>query len=157
MAGMKPAWLVALVIGVVTVSGCASTRLGADVPLEPQPITAPGADVPAELAAFSGRWVGVWTDGRAYRKNMGLMIERVAAPDRAFGRYGCGHALPKANPVCPSAFPVDGTLEGGVLRIAYPAIGAEGRYRIDGDSLRGEMVDATSGKLLIWVTATRLP
>ena len=137
--------------------GCAPVRIAADVPLADRPIEAPGADIPAELAAFSGRWVGVWTDGRNYRKNMALVIERLAAPDRAYGHYGCGHALPKPNPVCPSAFAVAGRLEDGILRINYPAIQAEGRYRIEGQALQGEMVDAASGKLLIWVSATRLP
>jgi len=150
--------LVMLGLCLLVAPGCAPVRIAADVPLvADRPIEAPGADIPAELAAFSGRWVGVWTDGRNYRKNMALVIERLAAPDRAYGHYGCGHALPKPNPVCPSAFAVAGRLEDGILRINYPAIQAEGRYRIEGQALQGEMVDAASGKLLIWVSATRLP
>ena len=127
------------------------------MPLRDRPVEPPDAAVSRELAAFSGRWVGVWTDGRSYRKNMALIIERVIAPDRAEGFYACGHATPKANPVCPSSMPVSGHLADGVLRIGYPAIGAEGRYRINGGTLEGQMVDSHSGKLLIWVSATRLP
>jgi hypothetical protein len=138
------------------VAGCAPLKIAADVPLADQAVAPPDADAPGELAAFSGRWVGVWTDGKSYRKNMALIIDRVVAPDRASGFYGCGHALPKPNPVCPSSMPVSGRLENGVLKIAYPAIQAEGRYRISGGSLDGQMVDWNSGKVLIWVTATRL-
>jgi hypothetical protein len=131
--------------------------MGSDVPLADRPILPPGADVPKELALFSGRWVGVWTDGRNYRKNMALIIERVLPPDRATGFYGCGHALPKPNPVCPSSTPVSGQLQDGILKISYPAIQAEGRYRVNGEVLEGQMVDWKTGKVLIWVTATRLP
>lgn len=141
--------------------GCASapvpTQIASDVPLSDRAVQAPGAAIGRELAAFSGRWVGVWTDGRSYRKNMALIIERLTPPDGAAGFYGCGHALPIANPVCPSAFAVSGRLEGDVLRIGYPAIRAEGRYRVNAGILEGEMVDAASGKVLIWVRATRLP
>jgi hypothetical protein len=137
--------------------GCTASRIASDVPIEDRPVQAPGAEVPKELAAFSGRWVGVWTDGRNYRKNMALIIERVIAPDRATGVYACGHALPKANPVCPSSMAVSGRLEDGILKISYPATRAEGRYRVSGQSLEGQMVDWNSGKVLIWVTATRLP
>jgi hypothetical protein len=52
--------------------------------------------------------------------------------------------------------PVSGRLENGVLSISYPAIRAEGRYRVNGEVLEGEMVDWSSGKALIWVTAKRL-
>ena len=142
---------------VVLASGCAARGIASDVPLQDRAVEAPGAAVPKELAAFSGRWVGVWTDGRSYRKNMALIIERVIAPDRATGYYACGHALPKANPVCPSSMQVSGRLEDGMLKISYPAIRAEGRYRVSGQTLEGQMVDWNSGKVLIWVTATRLP
>ena len=137
--------------------GCAPLKIGADVPLSDRTVQTPGPEVSSELAAFSGRWVGVWTDGKSYRKNMLLIIERVVAPDHASGFYGCGHALPNPNPVCPSAMAVSGVLEGGTLKISYPAIRAEGRYRVKGGSLEGEMVDWTSGKVLIWVSAARLP
>ena len=137
--------------------GCAPLGIGSDVPLADRPVAPPGAEVPKELATFSGRWVGVWTDGRSYRKNMLLIIDRVVPPDRASGHYGCGHALPKPNPVCPSSMPVSGKIEDGILKISYPAIAAEGRFRVNGASLEGQMVDWSSGKLLIWVTATRLP
>ena len=146
-----------LVLALCSAAGCAPVTIGSDVPLQDRAVQAPGADVPKELAAFSGRWAGIWTDGRSYRKNMALIIERVAAPDRASGFYGCGHAMPVANPVCPSAFPVSGRLVDGVLNISYPAIGAEGRYRVRDGLLDGELLDARSGKRLIWVTATRLP
>jgi hypothetical protein len=142
---------------VLALAGCASAKIADDVPLHDRAVEAPGAGISPELAAFSGRWIGVWTDGRSYRKNMALIVERVVAPDRAVGFYACGHATPKANPVCPSSMPVTGQLDRGILKISYPAIHAEGRYRVDDDALRGEMVDSTSGKLLIWVTATRLP
>jgi len=142
---------------VVFALGSAPIGIASDVPLQDRPVQPPGAEVPKELAAFSGRWVGVWTNGRGYRKNMALIVERLIPPDRAIAFYGCGHALPFANPVCPSAFEVSGRLESGVLKISYPAIGAEGRYRINGGVLEGEMVASNSGKVLIWVTATRLP
>ena len=41
----------------------------------------PGPEVSKDLAAFSGRWIGVWTDGKSYRKNMALIIEQVTARD----------------------------------------------------------------------------
>lgn len=88
---------------------------------------------------------------------MALIIERVVPPDSAVGFYGCGNVLPKPHPACPSAMQVAGRLEGGILKISYPAIRAEGRFRVNGQSLEGQMVDWDSGKLLIWVTATRLP
>jgi hypothetical protein len=141
----------------VLASACTPMRIGSDVPLADRPVQPPGAEVPKELAAFSGRWVGVWTDGRNYRKNMVLIIERLVPPDRATGFYGCGHALPKPNPVCPSSMPVSGQLQDGILKISYPAIQAEGQYRVNGELLEGQMVDWKSGKALIWVTATRLP
>jgi hypothetical protein len=142
---------------VVLASGCAPMGIASDVPLVDRVVEAPGAEVPRELAAFSGRWVGVWTDGRIYRKNMALIVERLIPPDRATGFYACGHALPIANPVCPSSMQISGRLEGDVLKISYPAIQAEGRYRIEGQSLEGQLVDSKSGKVLIWVKATRLP
>jgi hypothetical protein len=140
----------------VLATGCAPAQIASDVPVVDRAVELPGAAVPKELAAFSGRWVGVWTDGRNYRKNMVLILERLTPPDRATGVYGCGHALPKPNPVCPSSMPVSGRLENGVLSISYPAIRAEGRYRVNGEVLEGEMVDWSSGKALIWVTAKRL-
>lgn len=154
---MTRALICSLAPCVVLALGCAATGIAPDVPIADRPVQAPGADVPRELAAFSGRWVGVWTDGKSYRKNMALIIEQVSAPDRASGFYACGHALPKANPVCPSSMAVSGRLEDGMLKISYPAIRAEGRYRVSGRSLEGQMVDWSSGKVLIWVTATRLP
>ena len=142
---------------VVLALGCAPMRIASDVPLQDRPVQPPGAEVPKELAAFSGRWVGVWTDGRNYRKNMALIVERLIPPDRAIGFYGCGHALPIPNPVCPSSFEVSGRLEAGILKVSYPAIRAEGRYRVNAGVLEGDMVDSNSGKVLIWVKATRLP
>jgi hypothetical protein len=63
----------------------------------------------------------------------------------------------QAEPVCPSSTPVSGQLQDGILKISYPAIQAEGRYRVNGEVLEGQMVDWKTGKVLIWVTATRLP
>jgi hypothetical protein len=151
-------WLACLLVsGGIFALGCAPLGIASDVPLQDRPVPAPAAEVPKELAAFAGRWVGVWTDGRSYRKNMALIVERLVPPDRAIGFYGCGHAMPIANPVCPSSFEFAGRLEAGILKIPYPAIGAQGRFRINGAALEGELVDANTGKLLIWVKAARLP
>lgn len=117
----------------------------------------PGADVPKELAAFSGRWVGVWTDGPSYRKNMALIIQRVIAPDRATGYYGCGHQYPVPFRSCPGTRAIAGRLEGTTLKIPYPSIPAEGSFRINGAVLEGELRDANTAKVLIRVKATRLP
>jgi hypothetical protein len=137
--------------------GCAPTRIASDVPLEDRAVEPPGPDVPKALAAFSGRWVGVWTDGPSYRKNMALIIERLIPPDRAVGFYGCGHQYPIPFRLCPSATPISGKLDGTTLRIDYPAIPAEGRFHIDGRFLDGELVDSNTGRVLIRVRATRLP
>jgi hypothetical protein len=156
---MNRARLVLVNAFLVFALGCAPapTRIASDVPLEDRPVEPPGPDVPRELAAFSGRWVGVWTDGPSYRKNMALIIERLIPPDRATGYYGCGHQYPKPFRFCPSATPVSGRLEGTTLKIGYPAIPAEGHFRINGRFLEGELLDANSGKVLIRVSATRLP
>ncbi|MGH7276416.1 MAG: hypothetical protein ACREIY_05235, partial [Candidatus Rokuibacteriota bacterium] len=147
-------WLVACL---VVAPGCAPTRIASDVPLLDRPVQPPGPEIPSELAAFSGRWVGTWTDGRDYRKNMALIIERFILPDRAVGFYGCGHPYPTGAPVCPGSLSVVGRLEEGTLKIDYPLIRAQGRYRISGRFLEGELVSWDSGRVLIRVTAARLP
>ena len=95
--------------------GCAParvalTRIAADVPLQDRPVQPPGPEVPRELAAFSGRWVGTWTDGGSYRKNMALIIERLIPPDRAVGAYACGTDSYKPT-YCPIALEFSGRLE----------------------------------------------
>ena len=137
-------------------AGCSAPGIAPDVPLEDRPVAAPGPDVPRTLAAFSGRWVGIWTDGPGYRKNMALIIESVSAPDKATGIYACGHQYPTPFRWCPAAVAVSGRLDGTTLLIPYPAIPAEGRFRIDGGRLHGVLVDP-AGKVLIRVTAQRLP
>jgi hypothetical protein len=148
-------WLIGA--SLVLVPGCAPARIAADVPLEDRAVEPPGPDIPPALAAFSGRWVGVWTDGPGYRKNMALIIQRLTPPDRAIGFYGCGHQYPIPFRFCPSSVAVSGQLDGVTLKIDYPAIPAEGRFRIDGRFLEGELVDSNTGKMLIRVRATRLP
>ena len=140
----------------VACAGCSAAGIAPDVPLEERPVASPGPDVPRTLAAFSGRWAGVWSDGPGYRKNMALVIENVAAPDKATGTYACGHQYPTPFRYCPGSMAVSGRLEGETLLIPYPAIPAEGRFRIEGGSLRGELVDP-AGKVLIRVNAQRVP
>jgi hypothetical protein len=127
-----------------------------DVPLQDRSVEPPGANIPGALAAFSGRWVGVWTDGPGYSKNMALIIDKVIAPDRAIGTYACGNQYPIPFRFCPGSMPVSGRLDGDTLRIDYPAIPAEGRFRINGGLLEGELVDSKTGRVMIRVKATRL-
>ena len=154
----RAVWLTGVCLVLVLALGCAPTRIASDVPLEDRAVEPPGADVPKALAAFSGRWVGVWTaDAPSYRKNMALIIERVIPPDRATGFYACGHQYPVPFRFCPSSTPVSGKLDGDTLKIDYPAIPAVGRFRISGEFLQGELVDSNNGRVLIRVRATRLP
>lgn len=133
------------------------TRIADDVPLADRPVASPDPAVPAALAAFSGRWAGVWTDGPGYRKNMALIIDEVSAPDRARGTYACGHQYPTPFRYCPGSTPVEGRLEGATLLIPYPAIPAEGRFRVVDGVLEGELIDAATRRVLIRVKAQRLP
>ena len=150
-------WLLGASVILALALGCAPMSIAPDVPLQDRSVESPGPDIPKALAAFSGRWVGVWTDGPSYRKNMALIIQQLIPPDRAIGFYGCGHQYPIPFRFCPSSTPVSGQLEGTTLKIDYPAIPAEGRFRIDGQFLQGELIDSNTGRVLIRVRATRLP
>jgi len=150
-------WLIGASLVLVLAPGCAPTRIAPDVPLQDRSVEPPGPDIPKALAAFSGRWVGVWTDGPSYSKNMALIIQQLISPDRAIGFYGCGHQYPIPFRFCPSSTPVSGRLDGATLKIDYPAVPAEGRFRINGRFLEDELVDSNSGRVLIRVRATRLP
>jgi hypothetical protein len=150
-------WLIGAPLVLVLAPGCAPTRIAPDVPLQDRSVEPPDPDIPKALAAFSGRWVGVWTDGPGYSKNMALIIQQLIPPDRAIGFYGCGHQYPTPFPFCPGSTAVSGQLDGDTLKIDYPAVPAEGRFRINGQFLEGELVSSNTRRVLIRVRATRLP
>ena len=95
------------------------------------PITTPGADVPAEYAAFSGTWEGTWG------KNLygQLAVQTVSPTGLATGWYSWGNLPGSFNG---GAVPFEGEISDGVLKLATFSNGANVSYRlIDERTLEG--------------------
>src|SRR5262249_57574775 len=83
-------------------------------------ITSPGADVPADVARFSGAWGGVWTN----RSGAGgpcttLVVEEVLANGYARVVYSIGVFDPRMR--LPRYWRASGRIVNGVLSFGLPA------------------------------------
>jgi hypothetical protein len=119
-------------------------------------ITPPAADVPAELAQFSGVWGGVWTD-HAGRPGActALVVEDVFA--NGFVRVVLANSVGVLDPhmLQPRSWRVAGRVVAGTLRFALPIpTRPEFTYRFAGNDLA---VPARAGTVERLVTATRTP
>jgi len=66
-----------LLIASGDVLGWKETEISRDVPLPRKiEIVPPSADCPKEIAAFSGRWEGIWEGGRRQSKSV-LIVEEI--------------------------------------------------------------------------------
>lgn len=74
-------------------------------------VVKPGADVPADLAAWSGKWGGIWSG--VLQSN--LVIERVSADGEVQGVYAYGYA-PQWNISRPGSFRFRSKIKDGELK-----------------------------------------
>src|SRR5262249_34851269 len=106
-------------------------------------ITPPGAEVPAEVARFSGAWGGVWTD----RTGAGgpcttLVVEEVLGNGYARVIYSIGVFDPYVR--MPSYWRASGRIVDGILSFGLPAPSrAEYTFRLAGTDLAGTYKDGT--------------
>jgi hypothetical protein len=117
-------------------------------------ITPPAADVPADLAPFSGAWGGAWTD-RAGRPGActALVVEDVFANGYVRVVYSVGVVDPHIRQ--PRYWRAAGRVIAGTLRFELPTpTRPEVTYRMAGNDLAGTFRDGTVERL---VTVTRLP
>jgi len=136
-----------LVAVVLALAGCAAAgTTTAQGNLAPLPkdlaIFPPGPDIPKEVAAFSGLWIGAWNlvgprTGARLTLNAALAVTKIertpegtykAAVISSWGPSPPEWGLPTASWV-----PLEGTIEDGVLRV--PSYGASpniATYRLDG-------------------------
>lgn len=124
-------------LGCLALAACAP---GQGVSTGPKPatlpagliISPPGADVPADYAAFSGRWFGTWgnnLDGK-------LAVTEVAPDGSVQVVYAWGENPGRFDA---GRFGVTGKVENGELRLARFSSGATVKYRLsDEDTLQGE-------------------
>lgn len=73
-------------------------------------VVKPGADVPADLAAWSGKWGGIWSGILP----SDLVIERISAEGDVQGVYAYGYAS-QWN-ITPGSFRFRGKIKDGVLK-----------------------------------------
>ena len=106
-------------------------------------ITPAGADVPAEVARFSGAWGGVWTN----RSGVGgpcttLVVEEVLANGYARVIYSIGVFDPHVR--LPQYWRASGRIVNGVLSFGLPAPSqAEFTFRAAGTDLAGTYKEGT--------------
>src|SRR6266581_955437 len=147
--------LVAMLLGVGTDADAQDCSHAMLLPVDTT-ITPPAADVPAELALFSGAWGGVWTD-RAGRPGActTLVVEDVFAD--GYVRVVLTNSIGVLDPSLrqPRAWRVAGRIVAGTLRFELPSpTRPVFTYRFVGNDLAGTAGDGTVERL---VTATRLP
>jgi hypothetical protein len=116
-------------------------------------ITAPAADVPPDLARFSGGWGGVWIDRAGTSTSCTtLVVEEVLPNGYVRVVYSIGAFHPHT-PV-PQYWRASGRIVAGVLRFEVPVQGRhEFTYRFAGNDLAGEYKEVA---VVVTVTATRL-
>jgi len=115
-------------------SACATVPVGlpSNVPLPGDiTVTPPSSDVPAEYAAFSGKWVGVWDRVQDHV----LVVETITGTE-AKVVYAVG--LAPWTPT-PRYSRMTGKLEGKVLKVVFGTTGRTATYR----QVREGVLDAT--------------
>jgi len=152
-AWVGAAALVAMLLGLsvgADAKECANATL---LPVDTT-ITPPAADVPADLAQFSGAWGGVWTD-RAGRPGActGLVVEDVFANGYVRVVYSVGVLDPYI--LRARYWRAVGRIVAGTLRFELPTpTRPEFTYRLAGNDLAGITRDSTGEP---HVTASRIP
>jgi len=106
-------------------------------------ITPPGADVPADVARFSGAWGGIWTGrGGAGGPCTTLVVEEVFANGYARVVYSNGVFDPSVR--LPGYWRASGRIANGVLNFGLPAPSqAEFTFRPAGTDLAGTYREGT--------------
>src|SRR5919197_2118175 len=145
--------LVALLLGVSVGANAQECVHALLLPVD-MTIRPPAADVPADLAPFSGAWGGVWRDdaGRP-RACTALVVEEVFANGYVRVVYSVGVFAPSL--LRPRSWRAAGRVIAGTLRVELPVEPQTPlTYRLAGNNLMG---NARDGTVAYHVTATRLP
>ena len=124
--------LLAILSAALLISACEAPKpRGAFVP-ETAIVTAPGAEISAEYAAFSGVWDGMWADCLPGK----LIVTEVSASGSIKGVYSYGDCAKWK--VEEGSTPVSGQIEGNLLTLDKLPNGAAVSYRLEaGGNLSG--------------------
>jgi hypothetical protein len=157
MTGTTIALTYASVFAIVIVAAaCAPTRIPPDIPIRDSPVTPPGSDIPPVLAAFSGRWVGQWSDGREFRSGIAVVVHRIYSPTAVTVTFGCG-VPSSADRFCPGSWPFTASFESNALVVANTGGGHRLVLTLRGRHLWAELYAVSGGQRLMSGGLSKLP
>ena len=129
-------WIMLALASLLVLSG--SVVEADDVPLPANlKITAPDSSIPAEIAAFSGKWVGIW-DGKL---SSALVVQKIYPADgngryKAEILYAWGTYIPWY--IRASNREMDAEIKNGRLTAQYGSVFILYRFGSDPNALEGE-------------------